>query len=916
MSSEDIQEPEKIASITSNAEGLGKSKSNSQVHRRQSLKGEIRSRHSVGEKLSSKMFSYARETICFFLAVAFTALAALHSSPPRVSKPPLAKPFFNESSLVLDFYKGHLSALVDRVTDSDFSFVMYYAPWDADSQDLKDEFEKVAQYYHSQIFFAAINCWHPGSECRIRYNKIQSYPVIMLYPSKESGIQYRGVLNAPYMIRFIKTFMNPVVRVDSDEQLMEVLTTYDAVMIGYFKFSGLSKSPGYKEFYKTALKSLEKDPNGETAFAVVTSPHLAKEHNVEHFPSASLLMWNETLFYPDNGEWTADGLFNWMNNAVHRVVTWLQPPGSKSSTLASYFWEGPVLFMFTPRNPLHLESDNYNLLREIGLSYFDCSENAQVEELIALLQKNRKEAPMKYFKKRDWCASIFQDETAQGILCTGTKRSRDNNKRHCKEQQNHWTNTTETGPCCSDTPTNKCVVCETKSRESASGSCTASGFFSSGADAQLSPMQEELRNAKTDNTCIASNSFKTSATKRGSNNEPMQATEDPYSAESLTREFYRSECKRFLAGYSYQRPLFSRKQMSEENSPDIELVDDVCRLNKSLALVAIDSLRFFHFAEGLGIDLRNQPDHTAVVIVDPADESQYVMQERLNRNTLVNFINNYTKGYLKRTMRSNTPRRFVRSFITKSECKESEGSRICVPELSSENFLDTVLNPDKDVVVMYHSPYCAFCSAVAYVFLTVAHYLSKMVHLEFVRIDGDNNDLPWEYTMNRYPSILFFPARRKEDSTLYPWTLPVSVGNLLSFVLANLDEESHLEALVELCALGVEPSSRDCLARTRKLCLDVTAEHLRNSARLLRLDPSEIHRARRLRRILLLKLELVRKLHLILGATDDLVTDKRVVKALRRAFKGFYTKLSKIRRDSDNNEMIPAESESLGGKNS
>lgn len=58
---------------------------------------------------------------------------------------------FNESSLVLDFYKGHLSSLVDRVTDSDYSFVMYYAPWDAESQALKDEFEIAARYYHSQV---------------------------------------------------------------------------------------------------------------------------------------------------------------------------------------------------------------------------------------------------------------------------------------------------------------------------------------------------------------------------------------------------------------------------------------------------------------------------------------------------------------------------------------------------------------------------------------------------------------------------------------------------------------------------------------------------------------------------------------------------------------------------------------------
>ena len=32
------------------------------------------------EKVSNKMFTYARETICFFLALAFTALAALNSS--------------------------------------------------------------------------------------------------------------------------------------------------------------------------------------------------------------------------------------------------------------------------------------------------------------------------------------------------------------------------------------------------------------------------------------------------------------------------------------------------------------------------------------------------------------------------------------------------------------------------------------------------------------------------------------------------------------------------------------------------------------------------------------------------------------------------------------------------------------------
>lgn len=64
---------------------------------------------------------------------------------------------------------------------------------------------------------------------------------------------------------------------------------------------------------------------------------------------------------------------------------------------------------------------------------------------------------------------------------------------------------------------------------------------------------------------------------------------------------------------------------------------------------------------------------------------------------------------------------------------------------------------------MYYSPYCGLCGAISYVYLTVAYYLSHMDHLIFVKVDGDNNDLPWEYSMNRFPSILFFPAKRYDE---------------------------------------------------------------------------------------------------------------------------------------------------------
>lgn len=50
-------------------------------------------------------------------------------------------------------------------------------------------------------------------------------------------------------------------------------------------------------------------------------------------------------------------------------------------------------------------------------------------------------------------------------------------------------------------------------------------------------------------------------------------------------------------------------------------------------------------------------------------------------------------------MRSINPRRFVRSFTNEKKCKERE---ICVTELSTENFLDTVLDFKKVHTVKYY----------------------------------------------------------------------------------------------------------------------------------------------------------------------------------------------------------------------
>lgn len=833
---------------------------------------------ALEERFATKMLHYGKE-LCFFAAILFTTLAALHTSPPKVSKPPLARPFFNQSSLVLDFYKGHLGAAIERVTDADLSFVMYYAPWDAESQAVRQEFETVARFFHKQIFFAAINCWHPGSECRVQYSKIHSYPVLMLYPRRGSGIQYRGIRTASYMIRFLHAFMNPIFRITEKNQLLNLIVDYDAVVIGYFNFTRLESGPGYNAFYKTAVRSLERDPNRELAFAAITDAISGEsEYGVTEFPSARLLLWNESLSYPLENEWAPDSLLKWVSGALHQAALWLQPPGTKSLTLAPYLKDGPVLFMFTPRNPFHRRNYYYNLLKEIGLQYYNCGDNMLIEDIVNRLELNRLEDKLKHYEKSKRCMQLSERIKSQHLVP----------RISISDQQ--WINNS----CCAKIVTNKCSICKkiAVSQENEEAVCAANLNNSPNSCKQRDVFNVPAEGEERDiyEFCCEDSTIEELET-------PLLTEEnDPQAANAITDFLLKDNCRRLLTGNNYHPPVFPTKL--SQHHEKINLTSFICKTNKTLALIAVDSLQFFHIAEGLGIDILKKKDKTSVAIVDPMQESQYILQQDVGYNSLVQFINNYTQNLLPRNLRSHSRVRSATSFKIDEDCNFGETSDICVPELTTDTFLDTVLDPEKDVVVMYHSPYCAFCHAVSFVYLTVAQYLNSMNNLTFVRVNGDGNDLPWEYTMNRYPAILFFPAKRKADSTVFPFSLPITIPNLLNFVLANLDGDSHIEALVNICHLGIGELPAECVARIRLLSLEIIEDLLRSYRRLRRnLASVSKKTASKKLKVLLLRLQHIKEIHLTLGSVGDLQTEMDKVRSIRDKFKSYYRDLSTLESD-------------------
>lgn len=690
-------------------------------------------------------------------------------------------------------------------------------------------------------------------------------------------------------MRFLDEFLKPIRRISNGFDLTKLLLESESVVVGFIDFQGLPMSPGYTEFYKSSVKYLEKDPNRDTIFAIVTNKETAiKEFNIEQFPTASLYMWNESLIYPYDKSWTTGNIVHWIDTSIHKVSTWLQPPGIKSLTLAPYLHNGPVLFLFTPRNPYHKMNYNYNLLREIALQYYNCDKEIWPSGLVELLENERKQAQIKHHQRIKKCRNILTEfkQNQEKIVPISISIQR-------------WINDS----CCAKVFMNKCLSCG----ESSDDICTTGPkyYHEICSKKDVFKVNNELErhyccdddphgNLNNHDNKIKDEKIKTSMLPRDN---------DTRSAGEIKKFRVKEECERFLFGNKYNQEKFPKESIDLSST---ELTASACSANRSLAFIAVDSFHYYHFSEGLGIDILKIKDKTSVIILDSLHESQYVMSSNLSRNSLVEFLNNYSNGSLQRTLRSDSSRRFARDFQSSPECNNNNNDNkmeICIPELTTETFLPTILDKNKNVIVFYHSPYCAFCSAISYVYLTIANYLSKTNNLLFVRIDGDNNDLPWEYSMNRYPSILYFPAKKKDDSTVYPFSLPITIPNLLNFILINLDSDSRIEALVNVCHIGAGESPPECVSRIRRLCLDTIQNLLQKHRKLLR-QRIEIEKkidTIKNKKEIYLKLDLIRDIHLILSSVEDLSNDEEKYNLISQKFSTYYNNL-KI--DKNNNDKI------------
>ncbi|UJR15736.1 hypothetical protein I4U23_002671, partial [Adineta vaga] len=108
-------------------------------------------------------------------------------------------------------------------------------------------------------------------------------------------------------------------------------------------------------------------------------------------------------------------------------------------------------------------------------------------------------------------------------------------------------------------------------------------------------------------------------------------------------------------------------------------------------------------------------------------------------------------------------------------------------ELTTDTFHSFVFDSNKDVLVVYYTKWCGFCQSIWPVLFQTKKFFENFPDLLFTRIQADKHDLPWHLTAYQYPTLILFPAKKKNRSIVFPTsTDSITSVSLIKFLLYHL----------------------------------------------------------------------------------------------------------------------------------
>ncbi|XP_058892272.1 thioredoxin domain-containing protein 11 isoform X2 [Kogia breviceps] len=770
-----------------------------------------------GLRGASLMARRRPELLCGAVALGCALLLALKFTCSRAkdviipAKPPVS--FFSSRSPVLDLFQGQLDYAEHIRQDSEVVLLFFYAPWCGQSIAARAEIEQVASQLSDQVLFVAVNCWWNQGKCR-KQKHFFYFPVIYLYHRSFGPIEYKGPMSAVYIEKFVRRVMKPLLYIPSQSELLDFLSNYEPGVLGYFEFSGSPQPPGYLTFFTSALHSLKKDYLGTVRFGVITNKHLAKLVSLVHSGSVYLHRhFNTSLVFPREViNYTAENIYKWALENRETLLRWLRPHGGKSLLLNNELKKGPALFVFIPFNPLAESHPLIDEITEVALEYNNCHRDQVVERLLQHLR--RVDAPVFKSLAPEPPAQLPDPPLITESPCCNTV------------VLPQWHSISRTHNVCE-----LCVNQTAGGLRPSSVSMPQCSFFEMAAALDSFYLKEQTFYHVASDSVECRNflsfyspfSYYTACCRTinrgvtGFIDSEQDVFETPTIAFSSLEKKCEVDTTSSVPHIEENRYLFP--ELDVDSTGFIGLS---CRTNKTLNIYLLDSNLFWLYAERLGAPSAARVKGFAA-IVDVKEESHYVLdpKQALMKFTLESFIQNFSVLY--------SP---LKRHLIGSDSAQFPSQRL-ITEVTTDTFWEVVLQK-QDVLLLYYAQWCGFCPALNHVFIQLARLLPADT-FTVARIDVSQNDLPWEFMVDRLPTVLFFPCNRKDLSVKYPEDLPITLPNLLRFILHHSDPASAPQNLVN-------PPTKECLQREAVL-QQGHISHLEREIQKLRAEISALQQA-------------------------------------------------------------------------
>ncbi|TKS68553.1 Thioredoxin domain-containing protein 11 [Collichthys lucidus] len=720
-------------------------------------------------------------SVLLVLAVKFTCSRA--KNVVAAARPPVR--FFSTEAPVVDLYLGQLDQVERLRSMAEVSLIFFYAPWCAHSMAARQEVQQVAKKLAKQVQFVAVNCWWSQGKCR-RQNRFYQYPIIHLFYRRFGPIEYKGPFVAPYVESFILRVITPLTYLPSRATLEEFLSYHEPRVVGFFQFNSSPQPPGYITYLSSALQALKRDFRGIVRFGVVTNKQVAEAISLEEDETVYLYRrLNSSLIFPRRERnFTSEAICSWVFEHHETVLHWLQPPGTKSRLLEHELTKGPALLLFLPHNPLG--SNPNSLLQQvadIAVRYHSCDINNHSN-----LDKS--------FTSHSCCQSVLLPESSTSV----------------------------------------CEVCLSLSQSILTSSSIRCMFPSMAHGEDV--LQSYLRHC-----CLhqesASVSMKTTTSLGCSNFLNSYSPFSQYSAccRKVEPQLNQSQTKE-EPDMQKVPPMAPSSSIPPSSDPQQEgdgITGLWCQTNRTLRFYVLDVALNWPLALRLGAtgntsaSLHQEAgDGSFAAIVNLKDEVHYVLHrspEATLTESLEAFIRNFSAPYslLQRHLVGEEERKAGDEGTRHPD--KHQHPRPLITELTTSSFLPSVMDLQKDVLLFYYTQWCGFCSVLNHVIIQLARLLQGNGTITVARVNVARNDLPWEFMVDHVPSILLFPKYRKHFSVKFPDELPITLPNLLHFILQHSGSVQYADKPVAASSGAEEGVGPIFRAEFRALQHEVQALH-------------------------------------------------------------------------------------------